>query len=361
MSLEGEIHKSVIMDSKGYSGLPDISVIVPIYNSEKYLDRCITSLTNQTLRNIEIVLIDDGSLDGSYSICQHYERSDNRVKLFHTENHGQGAARNLGIQYSTGEIIAFLDSDDYYDINACEEIVKTMRTTGVDMLSFGYQIEDNSQFVLRVPPMKSGIYTENSFYRDYVVHFLGDLPEDDTMVGIASTMTAFKRGIIEKNGISFRTEKEYISEDAFFCLDYSKYANKAATVKKVLYHYCQNYNSTSHVFDEDRFARIAVFTEKLREYNDSRFDDREANCRISYSGWVNYLSQLKVIVRFFPLTVAYSKVRENVIRISDNMLLEGIQEVKLPFKQQVLASAIAKRRVLVVFVMIKIRNLRKYL
>lgn len=101
---------------------PKISVIVPIYNAELYLEQCIESVLNQTLRDIELLLIDDGSTDNSFLICEKYKKRDNRIQLYTNKNVGQGLERNFGIKKSTGEYIAFLDSDDQYKENICNFI-----------------------------------------------------------------------------------------------------------------------------------------------------------------------------------------------------------------------------------------------
>lgn len=104
-----------------------ISIIVPIYNSEKYLNECIESLVNQTYENTEILLIDDGSLDNSLNICRNYEKQDSRIKVFHKENGGASSARNIGLKNATGDYISFVDSDDYIEINMIEEMYRLLK------------------------------------------------------------------------------------------------------------------------------------------------------------------------------------------------------------------------------------------
>ena len=94
-----------------------ISVIVPVYNVEEYLDRCIESIVNQTYKNLEILLIDDGSTDNSYNICDKWAKKDNRIKVVHKENGGVSSARNVGLDVATGDYIGFVDSDDYISID----------------------------------------------------------------------------------------------------------------------------------------------------------------------------------------------------------------------------------------------------
>ena len=92
-----------------------ISVIIPVYNVEKYLDKCIMSVINQSYKNLEIIIVDDGSTDNSRVLCDKYAKIDNRIKVFHKKNGGLSDARNFGLKHATGEFIAFLDSDDWVD------------------------------------------------------------------------------------------------------------------------------------------------------------------------------------------------------------------------------------------------------
>ena len=112
--------------------LPLISVILPVYRVEKYLDRCMQSITEQTYRNLEIILVDDGSPDSSGAICDTWAEKDSRVRVIHKENAGAGAARNTGLDVSTGEIVSMIDSDDYLEIHMFEHLMSLM-TEDVDI------------------------------------------------------------------------------------------------------------------------------------------------------------------------------------------------------------------------------------
>ena len=105
-----------------------ISVIVPVYNAEEYLEECLESIKNQTYTNIEVILVNDGSSDGSKEICEQYCEKDNRFKLVNQENQGQSVARNLGVAESVGEFIMFVDSDDVINKNVLEVLLPYMKT-----------------------------------------------------------------------------------------------------------------------------------------------------------------------------------------------------------------------------------------
>ena len=110
-----------------------LSVIIPVYNAEKYLCKCIESLLSQTYTNLEIILVDDGSKDDSLSICREYEKADSRVKCFHKENGGLSSARNYGLDRATGEYITFVDSDDVISLDFFSSAVNTMAKTNADI------------------------------------------------------------------------------------------------------------------------------------------------------------------------------------------------------------------------------------
>ncbi|EKP7814543.1 glycosyltransferase family 2 protein, partial [Campylobacter jejuni] len=101
-----------------------ISVIIPIYNVEKYLDKCLKSVINQTYKNLDIILVDDGSIDNSLNIAKEYAKKDERIKIIHNEeNLGTFAARNNGVKHSNGEYLMFLDPDDFLELEACEKLI----------------------------------------------------------------------------------------------------------------------------------------------------------------------------------------------------------------------------------------------
>jgi glycosyltransferase involved in cell wall biosynthesis len=136
----------VIANAKGIQGMgPLVSVIVPVYNVEKYLDRCLDSIINQTYSDIEIIVVNDGSTDNSYSIICEYQRKDERIKLINQKNKGLSAARNIGIQNCCGEYVFFVDSDDIIAYKTIESFMNVAKASGADYVcseSFNFSDED---------------------------------------------------------------------------------------------------------------------------------------------------------------------------------------------------------------------------
>ncbi len=146
------------------------SVIVPVYNVEKYLDECIDSVLNQDYCNLELMLCDDGSTDKSGEICDSFAKKDQRVKVFHLENKGASAARNVGIKEATGDYIIFLDSDDYWEINCLGEIAKTLSDSNVDVLAFRVkQITESKEEIAIYPSVAiyGGCKNDTKKWYDY--------------------------------------------------------------------------------------------------------------------------------------------------------------------------------------------------
>ena len=190
-----------------------VSVIVPVYNVENYLKRCVDSLIRQSLAEIEILLIDDGSTDRSGKLCDELAGADLRISVYHKENEGQGIARNLGLQKATGTYVVFLDSDDYYDPDTCRALFELMEHTQADLCCYGYQIETQDCQVVRIPNITDREYEGEAFQKEFVPHYFGDQPEKDELRGFSSCMTIFRRSIVEEHNICFPSEREYLSED----------------------------------------------------------------------------------------------------------------------------------------------------
>ena len=141
--------------------MPLISIIVPVYNVESYLKRCIESILNQTFRDFELILVNDGSTDNSEIICKEYALKDERIKYFYQRNKGVSEARNKGIDNSSGEYIQFIDSDDYVDENFLEIVVNRFKRDNSDIVFIGFYNEYNNGEIYKSKYYKESIVSNN--------------------------------------------------------------------------------------------------------------------------------------------------------------------------------------------------------
>lgn len=230
-----------------------ISIIVPVYNTEKYLNKCIDSLINQTMNEIEIIIINDGSKDNSEQIIKEYK--DKRIKYFKNNNQGIGKTRNFGIKKTTGEFLMFIDSDDYIRKDCCEKLYKNAK-------------ENKSSIVV------------SDFYKDYngkieeikISNFkTSSLKDNKDLLLIINTGPCnkiFKRELIVNNNIIFDEDHKY--EDSPFVIDSIIYADKISKCNSALSYYCIHKNSETTTRDErvfDILYIVDILREKLKKYD----------------------------------------------------------------------------------------------
>ena len=211
-----------------YSNQPKFSIIIPIYNSEKYISRCIKSVLSQTEENWELLLINDGSSDGTESICTSFELKDKRIKYYYQENNGVSSARNNGLLRAKGEWITFIDSDDWIEKNHLSEFNKQIKQN-VDLCinSFVADLSYGSRIF-------NYIDCKSSNKLESINLFFSSLKPHSQFLWIK----AFKRSIIKEYNIFFN-EKINLGEDNIFILDYISHINSISSSSKVTYHYDQ--------------------------------------------------------------------------------------------------------------------------
>ncbi len=210
-----------------------VSIIVPVYNVEKYLKRCIESLINQTYSNIEILLIDDGSLDKSYEICKDYEKKDRRIKVFHKSNGGQGSARNVGLDFcDKNGYIMFVDSDDWISLNAVEILLKSIMEMQADLVICNfYAVYDDNNIVL-MDTTRDCNYSTKTIKRKLLLDYW-----------VNSMCDKIYKGQIFNN-VRFPEGKTY--EDAYIMPYVMNECNNIYCIKDALYYYDRsNMDSTT--------------------------------------------------------------------------------------------------------------------
>lgn len=240
-----------------------VSIVVPVYNVEKYLNRCINSIVNQTYQNLEILLIDDGSTDNSSKMCDEWANKDSRIRVIHKQNCGQGMARNTGIDCANGNYICFFDSDDYVDVHTIERAYILAKQENADTVIYGMASVDAQGNVVDKKPI---VMPQTVFEGTEIQEML--LPEMlginlDTGIHSGLSMSAcrelFSAELIRRAGFRFVSERDIISEDYYSLLGLYKDVRKTVILNEVLYYYCNNPASFSHSYRPDRFDMLKSF------------------------------------------------------------------------------------------------------
>jgi glycosyltransferase involved in cell wall biosynthesis len=268
---------------------PVLSIIVPVYNSEKTLTQCLDSIISQTLTNFECILVDDGSTDKSPAICNEYVQKDSRIQVLHKPNEGASAARNDGIKAACGEYIAFVDSDDYILPDMYRLLLEEIENEKKELVCCGYTHRNK---VYLPPPFFYGASTAQAVY-----HL-----EHSELFGLIWNKLYLVK-IIKTHNISFHAG-QYFGEDMFFNLQYFGLINSFCLVDKALYVYCENSQSISKKrpsFDQclSRFNNVSSSITKLRENQGENYINRILSLDFTYT--------------VFLIRVLYQPKKENKI------------------------------------------------
>lgn len=257
---------------------PKVSIIVPVYNVEKYLDRCMESLLNQTLKDIEIILVDDGSPDNCPQMCDDYAKKDSRVKVVHKQNAGLGYARNSGLDVASGEYVAFVDSDDYVDTSMYETLWNEACSSKMDVVFCGFRIEQRNGIWKDSNEVAERTEWNGEGVKDFILDMIACAPyvKKERKYEMSVWHSIYKTSIIENNRIRFHSEREVVSEDFPFQVEFLLRANKVVYLPLVFYYYCLNGTSLTTTFKPEKYERFKALYKLL---NDQLTDIPESQLR----------------------------------------------------------------------------------
>lgn len=304
-----------------------VSIIIPIYNTEKYLERCMESVFGQTLKEIEIILVDDESPDGAPAMCDSYAAQDDRVKVIHKKNGGLGLARNSGLEIATGEYVAFLDSDDYVSLDMYEKLYKRAVFTQAETCFCGCSVDYGNGTYDHLPFALGESFFDNNIdiIKNVLVNVLGAKPEDkgDNCLGMQVWRGIYSTKLIRKYSIKFCSEREYICEDAIFHIDYFKYSNSFASIEDCCYYYCVYDVSLSRIYREDRFERNVIFyEEEVRRLKEN-----------------NLYTESKVYIERMFLALIRGNIKDACFNMGKNSAIDEIKNImENPVVQHVIAD-----------------------
>lgn len=348
---------------------PKVSVIVPVYNAVKYLERCVDSLKNQILDDIEIILVDDSSTDSSLEICNKKASEDSRIKVIHKENEGAGLARNAGLEIATGEYIGFVDSDDF--VNA--DMFKTLYDKAVkydsDLVVSGVIFVDGNMFSKKGECITKAYFDKDTHFEtseslnELRMGIVGAKPEDcdDSKYGMSVWRSLFKAEVINNNNLKFKSERKMLSEDALFMVDYISCIKKATGINEAFYNYCRNDDSISKSYKKDRFEKSLVFVNEVEKIFKKDIEPKEyqiyidrfwqAMCRVLCSQEIMYANDKGV--KYCDLKKRLKAVCTHSLTVK---ALKAYPIGTLPLKQKLFAYCMKYRLYFMLKILVELRS-----
>lgn len=303
-----------------------ISIIVPIYNAEEHLDKCVESILEQTETNLEIILVDDGSKDNSFEICKKYEKTDQRVKVIHQENAGVSVARNHGIELAEGEYIGFVDSDDWIEPVMYERLLKEAKETNADVVMCD----------------ATTVYSDGKIQADTITQLSKNqvLNKPDFTPSLLLEMAGSAWRCIYKNNRYndklIKSERLYFplgvkfSEDRIFNIYAFGYADKIAYIKESYYNRYMNEKSAVHRFHEDYFEAYKKAAEEIEKAINVAWNAEE-KYKTAYLQQFISGALMAICNYYYKTSTLNRKSRKNAVEkvCQDNKLREAIQKVEI--------------------------------
>lgn len=311
---------------------PLVSVIIPVYKVEKYVDRCVKSVLAQTYGNIEIILVDDGSPDRCPAICDDYANRYSNIRVVHKENGGLASARLAGFRESSGEYILFVDSDDYIHPQMVEKLVNAIQAEKAELaMCAHYRADAQGIHPQLLPYSIKCINDRERIEEDYIRPLIGNSYSGINIPGFL-WIRLLKRSLIQES--FFGSERTYYLEDHYFDLLYGDYVETIAVVNEPLYYYCVNNASLSNCYRPNKwlmYSNLYSFYKeyiKAREIGDcqrrtnqfllSAFCASVDNAVLSGS-YKTYLTELKSIVT--------SPLYQNDLKMVENEEIKGTYQL----------------------------------
>ena len=246
-----------------------VSIIIPIYKVEPYLEKCLNSVCTQTYQKLEIILVDDGSPDRCGTICDDYAKSDARIRVIHKQNAGLGMARNSGLEVATGKYVVFVDSDDWMESDMVQTLVNAAQQYSAEMVICGYRVVPQSGIPRECPVCKAMERYEST--EQILEKILAPIIGPKWVNGMEDVQemcvwtNLYSMDLIREYNLCFVNEREYLSEDYFFNISYITKAQTIVRVPALLYCYRYNETSLSNAFRPNRVKLLNNLMERAIE------------------------------------------------------------------------------------------------
>ena len=295
-----------------------VSIIVPIYNVERYLDRCMQSLLNQTLEGIEIIMVDDESPDGCPRLCEAYKAKYPNIKVIHKKNGGLGFARNSGLEVAEGEYVAFIDSDDFVDIEMFRDLYEYGKRNDCDAVFCGYNIYRDTEHVRRMQENTDYVLRRGEEgVKQVLLDMVGPEPDyhSDAKLLMSVWRAIYSRRVIEGNRLRFVSERVYIAEDIMWHLDLLPCCKCVGLIPQTHYYYCMNGTSLTRTYRADRFQKeLFLYHAQEEKLWKAGYDEKDFRTRLNRQLLMKTRACISQQVAFIR-QLGYSKARENICKI----------------------------------------------
>lgn len=337
-----------------------VSVVVPIYNVEPYLDRCIRSIVRQTYENLQIILVDDGSPDACPQICDRWEQDDSRIEVIHKSNSGLGLSRNAGLTKARGKYVCFVDSDDYIHETAIQKLYERADKVQADVCYYGCVDVINGVYSEKQPPQKI-FYEGEEIRKRFAASLIGNMPDEAKSIftGMSACYAFYNVAFLKEKNIQFHSEREtYISEDLIFNLSVCSYAERISILPESLYYYViRQSDSLRSTYRGDRFEKSKKMYLKLIEFSVQFKLGNDGILRAKKYMIQATIACIKMeLLRDKNYRYVYRMLKEYV---SDTVLAEILSDYpikRLPWKQRIFSWCLKYKMVAVVYLLAYFQN-----
>ena len=323
-----------------------VSLIVPIYNKSATLKRCVESILNQEYQNLEIILVDDGSLDNSFDICSDYAEKDARVKVFKKENGGVSSARNLGLKMACGEFVQFVDADDFLEKDMCSKMMESCFEKDFDVVICSYKKHDGDKI-------------KNKTLLDFECEKISQFKNEFEFLFENAFFNSPCNKLYKREKIKSLFDENFsIGEDLLFNLEYFKNCEKIKIISNCFYNYVdKSENSLSKLYDEDLLDKQIKLYGSVRNFCENKFQDTFLDGGIDRV----FLKEIYYILKKIVYHDKLSK-KEKISKIKNVLERKELKKIPQSLKindsqVKIVAFMIRKKLKYSLFIFFKLKNL----
>ncbi len=308
------------------------SIIIPIYNTEKYIKRAVESVCSQTFQDFEILLVDDGSSDSSWQICKTLARQNPAIRCFHQKNAGVGAARNTGLEKARGEYLFFLDSDDEWKEGLLEGVISVFERSGCDHVRFQAESTNESLLMFRLPEEAERTYSQKEF-------LIKSTADSGYYLNVGTCWAGgYRRNIIENAGLRFSEELAH-GEDGKFVVEYLLNCREIVYLKDVFYRYYVSFEEDARISATSRENKILydeyelcflLFEKIYLTYRDKYTEDEK---KVVYAAFYDRMIGRLVRYASYANHLKWREKRRKMARLSSSEVMKDTAKYYHPFRK----------------------------